>query len=125
MVRKLFQHWVTIFGVSNKYLVDNGGEFANREFITYCKNMNIQICTTAAESPWSNGLVERHHAILGMKVSKVMKDVNCQLEVAVALSVSAKNCLKNLCGFSPNQLVFGRNPNYLNNFDNELPALEH
>ena len=53
------------------------------------------------------------------------KDVNCQLEVAVALSVSAKNCLKNVYGFSPNQLVFGRNPNYLNNFDNELPALEH
>ena len=47
-VRKLFQHWVTIFGASNKYLVDNGGEFANREFITYCENMNIQICTTAA-----------------------------------------------------------------------------
>ena len=124
-MRKLFQHWVTIFGVSNKYLVDNGGEFANREFITYCKNMNIQLCTTAAESPWSNGLVERHNAVLGMTVSKVMKDVSCQLEVAVALSVSAKNCLKNVYGFSPNQLVLGRNPNYLNNFDNELPALEH
>ena len=85
IVRKLFQHQVTIFGVSNKYLVDNGGEFANREFITYCKNMNIQICTTAAESPWSNGLVERHNAVLGMTVSKVMKDVNCQLEVAVEI----------------------------------------
>ena len=50
IVRKLFQHWVTIFGVSNKYLVDNGGEFATREFITYCENMNVQICTIAAES---------------------------------------------------------------------------
>ena len=27
-------------------------------------------------------------------------------------------------GFSPNQIVFERNPNYLNNFDNQLPALE-
>ena len=124
IVRKLFQHRVTIFGVSNKYLVDNGGEFANREFITYCKNMNIQICTTAAESPWSNGLVERHNAVLGMTVSKVMKDVNCQLEVAVAWLVSARNYLKNVYGFSPDQLVFGRNPNYPNNFGNQLPVLE-
>ena len=109
-VRKLFQQWITIFRVSNKYLVDNGGEFANTEFITCCKNMNIQICTTIAKSPWSNGLVKRHNAVLGMTVSKVIKDVNCQLEVAVAWSLSAKNCLKNVYGFSPNQLVFGRNP---------------
>ena len=86
--------------------------------------MNIQICTTAAKSPWSNGLVERHNVVLGITVSKIMKDVNCQLEVAVAWSVSAKNCLKNVYGFSPNQLVFWRNPNYPNNFDNQLPALE-
>ena len=69
-------------------------------------------------------MVERHNAVLGMAVSKVMKDVNCQLEVAVAWSVSAKNCLKNVYGFSPNQLVFRRNPNYPSNFDNQLPALE-
>ena len=121
-VRKLFQHWVMIFRVSNKYLVDNGDEFANREFIAYCENMNIQICTTAAESPWSNGLVERHNTVLGMTVLKVIKVVNCQLEVALAWSV--KNCLKNVYGFTPNQIVFERNPNYLNNFDNQLSALE-
>ena len=124
IVRKLFQHWITIFRVSNKYLVDNGDKFANIEFITYCENMNIQICATKAESPWSNGLVEIHNAVLGMTVSKGMKDVNCQLEVAVAWSVSAKNCLKNVYGFSSNQLAFGRNPNYPNNSDNQLPALE-
>ena len=86
--------------------------------------MNIQICTTAAESPWSNGLLDRHNAVLGMTVSKVVKDVNCQLEVAVAWSVSAKNCLKNVDGFSLNELVFERNPNYPSNFYNQLPALE-
>ena len=118
IVKKLFQHWVTTFAVSNKYLVDNGDQLAKREFITYCENMNIQIRTRAAESPWSNGLLERHDAVFGMTVSKVMKDVNCQLEVAVAWSVSAKNCLKHVYGFSTNQLLFGRNPNYPNNFDN-------
>ena len=39
-------------------LVDNGGEFNNGEFTSLCENFNINIKTTAAESPWSNGLIE-------------------------------------------------------------------
>ena len=31
-----------------------GGQFANNDFITFCENLDIRICTTAAERPWSN-----------------------------------------------------------------------
>ena len=37
--------------------MDNGGEFDNDDFRSMCENLNIHICTTATESPWSNGLV--------------------------------------------------------------------
>ena len=47
----------------NSFLVDNGGEFNNNEFISFCENFNMNIKMTAAESPWSNGLVERHNGI--------------------------------------------------------------
>ena len=120
----MFENWITIFGSPGKILVDNGGEFCNKEFVTFCENLNIRICTTAAESPWSNGLVEHHNAVLGLTVSKTMEDAHCDLNIALAWGVSAKNALKNVHGFSPNQLVFGRNPNFPNVFDNELPALE-
>ncbi|GAB1607207.1 hypothetical protein Ahia01_001004000 [Argonauta hians] len=57
-------------------------------------------------------------------VEKVMEDTNCSLEIAVAWSVSAKKALKNVHGFSPNQLVFGRNPNIPTVLNSKPPALE-
>ena len=125
IVTKIFQHWITTFGYPNRILVDNGGEFANDEFMTFCENLNIRICTTAAESPWSNGLIERHNAVLGSTVSKTIEESNCDLELAVAWAISAKNALKNVHGFSPNQLVFGKNPNYPCAENNQAPALEN
>ena len=99
VVKKLFENWIIIFGNPGKILVDNGGEFCNKEFITFCENLNVRICTTAAESPWSNGLVERHNAVLGLTVSKTMEDAHCDLNIALAWGVSAKNALKMYMGF--------------------------
>ena len=52
-----------------------------------------------------------------------MEDAQCNLDVDVPWSVSGTNALKNVHGFSPNQLVFGKNPNFLNVNDNLLLAL--
>ena len=83
IVEKIFQYWIGIFGCPNKILVDDAGEFENTEFQTFCENINIRICTTAAGSPWSNGLIERHNAILGLTVTKTMEDIKCDLQLAV------------------------------------------
>ena len=53
-----------------------------------------------------------------------MEETNCKLETAVVWAVSAKNSLSGHQGYSPNMLVFGRNPNYPNVLTSELPALE-
>ena len=90
-MRKLSQHWVTIFEVPNKFSVDNNIEFGYREFITFFENLNIKICTTATESPLSNGLAERHTMIFGITVSDIMKDIlKNLLEITVARSI--KDC---------------------------------
>ena len=124
IIKKIFQIWISIFGSAKKFLVDNAGEFDNDEFRSLCENVNIRICTTAAESPWSNGIVERHNATLGFSVQKIMDDLKCNLSLAVAWTVSAKNALHNVHGFSPNQLVFGKNPNFHAVVSNKPPALE-
>ena len=38
------------------------GIFVSAVFQTLCENFNIRVCSTAAESPWSNVLIERHNA---------------------------------------------------------------
>ena len=107
-----------MFGPPQKVLSDNGGEFANEAFI----NINFQ--TTAAEAPWSNGLVEKHNGILGEAVAKIVEDTHCSVEVALSCAVHAKNSLQNVHGFSSHQLVFGKNPDLPLVQDNKLPALE-
>ena len=106
IVDEIFKMWIKIFGGPKKILVDNG-EFDNQGFHDFCENLNTTIKTTAAESPWSNSMVERHNGIIGESVTKIMHDVKCSLDVALSWALSAKNSLQNFHGFSPNQLVFG------------------
>ena len=63
-------------------------------------------------SPSSNGFIEQHDAVLGSKVAKTMNSTNCDLETAIVFADSAKNSLTNSNGFSPNQLLFSKNPYY-------------
>ena len=124
VLRVVMKHWVAYFGSPNSFLVDNGGEFDNDEYRDMAQNLNSVLRTTAAYSPWSNGLVERHNAILGEMVVKTLEDVQCSLDIAVSWAVSAKNTLANVHGFSANQLVFGSNPNTPSVLNNAPPALE-
>ena len=73
---------MSIFGSPKKFLVDNGREFDNEDFRSLCENVNICILTTAAESLWTNGLIEKHNAIVGYTVTKTMEDDGCNLEQA-------------------------------------------
>ena len=83
------------------------------------------IRTTAAESPWSYGLVEPYNGVLGNTVRKIMSDKpNYSLETSLAWAIAAKNSLKKVYEFSPNQLNFERKKNFPNVESNKLPALE-
>ena len=69
------------------------------------------IKTTATESPWSSSLIERHNGVLGNTMKKMMSEKrNYSLETNVAWAIAAKITLKNVYGFSVNQLVSGKKP---------------
>ena len=115
---------ISYFGAPLKFLSDNGGEFSNDQYREMNEKLNIETCTTAGEAPFSNGIVERHNQILGEAFSKTLDDVKCEPKIALAWAVSAKNSLQNFGGFSPNQLVFGFNPNLPSVLHDKLPAME-
>ena len=58
------QNWIGTFGVMGGILSDNGGEFNADEMRDVASILNIDVCTTAAESPFQNGLCERIHAVI-------------------------------------------------------------
>ena len=123
IIRELFNHWISIYGTPGSLLSDNGREFNNKELLELGEKCNIKIKTTAAESPWSNGLVERHNQILGDMILKTREDTGCSLEMAVMWCITAHNSLSDVHGFSPFQLVFGRNPALPSLQNNKPPAL--
>ena len=123
IVDKFFMHWISLFGCPKKLLSDNGREFNNALFREMAELLSVELLSTAAESPWSNGITERHNALIGQIVIKVIKETSCSKKVALAYALSAKNALKMVHGFSSNQLVFSRNPNFPSLLDSNLPGL--
>ena len=105
---------------------DNGGEFNNELLRELCEKLNISVKSTVAEAPWSNGKVEQHNAALGKMMNKLLPDNYCQypIDVIVSWAVSAKNELHTSYSFSPNQLVFRRNPNLPSKLINLSPTIE-
>ena len=110
VVKSVFTNWISVFGPPKKFMSDNGGEYVNSSFMDMCEKFDVHIVTTGAEAPWSNGLIERHHALLARNVDKIIEDTHCSIEIALAWAVHAKNSLSNINGFSPYQLLFGKNP---------------
>ena len=124
IMEALMSVWISVFGPPSKILSDNGGEFLNEDFIECCDKFCIKVKMTAAESPWGNGVCERHHKILCDTLEKTLEEVK-NFKVALYWAVQAKNSLYNLHGFSPFILVFGRNPRLPNIIDGTLPSFEN
>ena len=122
VIQGVMTHWIQIFGYPTQVLTDNGGEFVNSELIELAEKFNIVLKTTAAESPWSNGMCEKHNGVIGDMVAKIQMDSDCSLELALSWALSAKNSLMNVYGFSPNQLVFGYNVRLPDVHTDKLPA---
>ena len=70
----IFKIWVPVYDAPEKFLTDNGGEFANSKFIEMAGFLNVTVKSTAGESSWSNGLIERHNLALAEMLDKVLED---------------------------------------------------
>ena len=123
-VNNFLHYWVSIHGAPKKLFSDNGGEFHSSVVHDMAHNFNIEIKTTPAYSPWSNGILERHNKTLTEIMTKIKHDTECDWECALSWALMAKNSMCNSDGFSPYQLVFGRNPNLPSVYNDKPPALE-
>ena len=90
-----------------------------------CETFGIKLLTTGAYSPNQDGLCEKNHQIVDKIIEKLISD-DKQLPFAEALSsaVFAKNMLVNVYGYSPLQLVIGKQPKLPGATSDQLTALE-
>ena len=121
----IMKRWVSIFGVMQSVLSDNGGEFSNEEIREVASILSIRLFTTAADSPHQNGLCERVHGVIDNILLKLMdQHRNTSIEVLLGWANMAKNSMHMHHGYSPYQLVFGQNPSLPNIMTEKAPALE-
>ena len=117
--------WIAQFWPPRRFMADNGSKFSNAEYVEMCDSrFNIESQQSAAESPFSNGMIEHHHQVLAESMVKTKQDSNCTWKTALCWALSAKNSLQMTGGYSTMQLVMGRNPSFPNVIDSKLPAME-
>ena len=99
IINAIFKSWIHVFGAPKKFLTDNGGESTNAGVLEMCEAMNITIKVTVAESPFSNGLVDRHNFIITYMMDKKLEESQLNLDLALPWCLNAKNSLANVLGF--------------------------
>eukprot|EP00971_Amphidinium_carterae_P337510 6474353-Amphidinium_carterae.1 len=108
--------WLRPFGPPEAVLSDAGPEF-HGEFEHLLERLNVLHLHTDPASPWQAGKVERHGGwlkeLLEAELSRGRSSSIASpkdLDDLISELVAAKNRHLNRGGFSPAQLVFGRNP---------------
>ena len=112
------------FGWPRQILSDNGGEFINTLICEYLLKHDVKLKSTAAYAPWSNGSTEKRHHIIDNLFENMMADNMAKLSNQQLLDRVCfyRNCEPSDCGFSPIQIMMGRNPALFSalNFDQTL-----
>jgi len=123
VVQAFMAGWVRAgYGIPEEIMFDNGGEFTGEEIIEMSSVLNIKINTTASHSPFSNGLCEKNHSIVDNMLEKLeYENPKMPFDDLLAWACTAKNAMAMFNGYSPYQIVFGRNPT-LPGFDLHPPS---
>ena len=96
-------------GIPSKILTDQGSQFTSEVMAQTCQLLGITHITTVPYRPQGNGILERFHGTLKPLLAKAASSkVDWTQFLPLALSaIRAIPCRST--GFSPSELVFGRN----------------
>jgi len=111
VIAAIDDRWISYFGTMKQLLVDPGSENSSKEFQEFCEARGIQLLMTAVQAPHSNGICERHGAIVKDTLTRLIAaHPKESRHVLLSKAVMAHNCLANVHGHSPCQRTFGVNP---------------
>ena len=83
IIKHIFQLWIAVYSTRQKFLTDNGAEFANIEFLEMANHLGITVHTTDVESPWGNEVVGRNNQTLTHMIDKIIAETNTSSDLAL------------------------------------------
>ena len=109
-----FRDWVKWAGNPIEVSIDLERGFSSQLFASSLGEAGIQVVPVAGQAHWQHGKVERHGSILKDMLTKVLvQNSGCTPEEVSWMAnevTMAKNALAREHGFSPSQLLFGKEP---------------
>ena len=113
--RTFNEAWVRPFGAPEVVLSDAGAEFM-KEFANGLELNSVLHHVVDADSPWQNGIAERHGGEIKRRLLRELSEGQTVLssredvDLMLCHLTTCKNQWYTRAGYSPAQLVFGRNP---------------
>ena len=107
----LWENFFCVYGFPRAILTDQGPSFEGKLMADLCKLAKIDKRRTTPYHPQCNGQVERFNQTLLSMLSCLEQEDKYRWKEHISTLVHAYNCTKNdATGFSPYQLMFGRQP---------------
>lgn len=110
----MVEQWFTPLGVPSAVTCDMGPEFVSDQFQELMDRHNVQLSHVAVEAPWQNGLAERAGGTLKTILRTCMAEHSASehqdVQSCVVAALEAMNGGPSETGFSPAQLVLGKQP---------------
>ena len=117
----LVTQFISRFGIPKQLISDQGPEFMSDVFKHLCTMLSIEKLNTSPYSPTTNGATERQNHIIQQMLAIYITNRPLDWDQHLPLVNAAYNStVSSSTGFSPNQLLFGRELNSL--IDIQMPA---
>ena len=120
--------WVGVFGPPAVLMTDQGSEFKG-ELEQLLATFGVFHEMVPPTAHWRMSLAERHGAVLKVLLMKIIKEQSIvglgQLQMAVIAATAARNSQARVSGFSPTQLVFGKDTSMPTNLMEALAGQFH
>ena len=124
IVAGILDCWISKYGIFDRTVHDNGGEFVGKAFVEMTDLLGIQDTTTAAHSPFSAGIVEKHHALCDKTLEALRRDFpKYDKKILLNWALAIKNSTTTSTGWSPYQVIYQRNPRLPSTLESDLPGL--
>lgn len=112
LLQALKNCWQNAFGAPRELVIDQERGFIGPEFVDDLQMSCAIVTSIAGQAHWQHGKIERHNGVLKDMLKRTVTGAQVSgpedMNMMVKECVSAKNSLVREHGFSPQQLVFGR-----------------
>ena len=110
IAQAIFSKWISLFGTPDSFHSDRGSNLNSELVMKLCRNLGIRKTKTTPYYPQGDGIVERLFRTVKPMLAIVSEERGLDWsQVIPVVEMGLRNRRNATTGFSPNEIIFGRN----------------